>query len=187
MKTWVVRFAALYVFDVVVLLLIGLLMPSVRVGWAALWAAVILTASTIWLKPVIAKAFAKAAEKSAGSRTRAGQKVVQFGAVLLVELIVWVLVVLFSGVRVGGFLWGWVVPPVLLLLAWIVYDALDDRLQRTAGDLYDRATGGRGSTPSATSTASADSVTGASATETSRPAFDDGLTPEQRRMLDELG
>ena len=39
MKAWVVRFVSLYVFNVVVLLLIGLLTPA-HVGWAAIWASV---------------------------------------------------------------------------------------------------------------------------------------------------
>ena len=37
MKTWIVRFVSLYVFNVVVLLVIGLLTPA-HVGWAAIWA-----------------------------------------------------------------------------------------------------------------------------------------------------
>jgi len=62
MRKWIVRFVSLYVFDVVVLLLMGLL-PGVRVGWAALWGAVILTAATIWLKPLITRMFRGMAAK----------------------------------------------------------------------------------------------------------------------------
>lgn len=178
MKTWVVRFASLYVFNVVVLWLVGLLIPNVRVGWAAFWASLILTAATLWLKPAITKLFAKSATKSAGSRTGAGQKIVQFGVVFVVELIIWILVVLFSGVRVGGLFWGWVLPPVLLLIAWVIYDAIDDRIEKRAGDLYDQATGGRKATTATTTTP----VTPAARTE-----LNDGLTPEQRKMLDDLG
>lgn len=146
MKTWVVRFASLYVFNLVVLLLLGILLPSVSVGWAALWASVILTAATIWLKPLISKMFTGAARKSAGSRTGLAEKIVQYGIVFIVELLVWILVVVFSGVKVGGWFWGWVIPPVLLVIAWIIYDVVDDRIQRTTGDLYDKANAGiRGS------------------------------------------
>ena len=53
MKTWIVRFVSLYVFNVLVLLLIGLILPTVAVGWSALWGSVILTAATIWVKPAI--------------------------------------------------------------------------------------------------------------------------------------
>lgn len=40
MKTWIVRFVSLYVFNVVVLLVIGLLTPA-HVGWAVLWSAIL--------------------------------------------------------------------------------------------------------------------------------------------------
>ena len=42
MKKAIVRFGSLYVFNVVVLLLIGLLLRGVSVGWHAFWAAIIL-------------------------------------------------------------------------------------------------------------------------------------------------
>jgi len=180
MKSWVVRFLSLYVFNVVVLLLIGLLLPSVQVGWAALWAGVILTAATIWLKPLVTRLFTGAAKKSASQRTFVGEKLVQYGIVFVVELIVWILVVVFSGVDVRGWFWGWVIPPILLLLAWVVYDLVDDRIEARTGSLYDRATGGRraaGSVAAAPTPANRDAAAEAQ----------DGLTPEQRRMLDELG
>lgn len=179
MKTWIVRFVSLYVFNLAVLWAIGLLLPPVRVGWAALWASVLLTAATIWLKPAIAKAFRGAASKSSGSRTALGERLVQYGVVFIAELIVWVLVVLLSGVVVRGFFWGWVLPPVLLLVAWAIYAAVDDRIEKTAGDLYDSATGGRRQTTAGASTATVDPAV--------RTELDDGLTPEQRRMLDDLG
>jgi polyferredoxin len=59
--------------------------------------------------------------------------------VLLVAAIVWVLVVVLSGVTVAGLLWGWVVPPLLLVIAWLIYDAIDDRLEAQAGRLWDGA------------------------------------------------
>lgn len=182
MKSWIVRFASLYVFNVLVLLLIGFLLPSVRVGWAALWGAVVLTAATIWLKPLVTRFFTRSAAKSAGQRTRAGEKLVQYGIVFVVELIVWALVVLASSVAVGGFFWGWLVPPLLLLVAWIIYDVVDDRIEARAGNLYDRATSGiRGSRAAAAPTPpSREEAIG-------RDELRDGLTPEQRRMLDDLG
>ena len=44
MKTWVVRFLSLLVFNIVVLLVIGWLTPA-RVGFSAFWGGVILTAA----------------------------------------------------------------------------------------------------------------------------------------------
>ena len=65
MKKWVVRFLSLLVFDVVVLLVIGWLTPA-RVGWSALWAGVILTALTIWIKPLIHGMFQSMAAEVGG-------------------------------------------------------------------------------------------------------------------------
>lgn len=181
MKAWLVRFVSLYVFDVVVLLLIGWLLPGVNVGWAALWAGVILTAATIWLKPAVTKLFSGMAAKSSSQRTKAGEKLVQFGIVFLVQLIIWVLVVWFSRVNVDGWFWGWVLPPLALLLAWIIYDAIDDRVEAHAGSLYDRATGGRKAATDASSPAIP-----APETRVAHDELRDGLTAEQRKMLDEL-
>lgn len=141
MRAWLIRFGTLYVFDLVVLLLIGLLLPPVSVGWAALWGAVVLTAATIWIKPALTRWFDGRTARSRGGLTRVGAKLVQAGAVFVVAWIVWILVVLLSGVQVAGFFWGYIIPPVLLLIAWLVYDLVDDRLEHHAGRLYDSMRG----------------------------------------------
>lgn len=191
MKAWIVRFASLYVFDVVVLLLIGGFTPGVRVGWHAFWAALILTAATIWLKPSIHRAFVSMAARSAARRTKIGEKVVQYLLVLAIAALFWVLLVIFTGVHVHGFffLWGWVVPPIGLTIAWAVYDLIDDGLEARAARLYDRAAG-RGGSAERTGTpppvAARPSGQPGAAGSVPRSARPDGLTDEQRRMLDEL-
>jgi hypothetical protein len=183
MKKWIVRVVSLYAFNVVVLLLIGLLMSSVRVGWNALWASVVLTAVTLGIKPMLIRAFRGAAARSASTRTKVGEKVVQYGLVFVAELIVWVLTVWFSGVDVRGWFWGYVLPPIYLLIAWVIYDQIDDRLEAKAGAVFDtvqsRVRGRSVPAASAPSTPSPASRVG-------RDELNDGLTPEQRRMLDEL-
>lgn len=183
MNKWLVRAASLYVFNVVVLLLIGLLMSSVAVGWNALWAAVILTLATLALKPALLKLFRGAAAKSASARTKVGEKLVQYALVFLVELIVWVLTVILSGVNVSGWFWGYLLPPVYLLIAWVVYDLVDDRMEAKTGAVIGSVTTKmKGGSPGR----SADAAASGSSP---RPRADDavdGLTPEQRRMLDEL-
>ena len=203
MKNWIVRFATLYAFNLVVLLLIGALTPGVRVGWGVLWASVILTAGVIWLKPLIHKWFAGMAAKSSNRRNRAGETFVQMGLVFAVELVLWILVVWLSGVAVSNWLFGYLLPPVFLLLAWAIYAAIDDRLRERAGVLYDRASAkvGRsadgvppaGSASSAVPgipaapAAPAGSASPAKPGAPAKPDMYDGLTPEQLRMLDELG
>lgn len=196
MRAWIIRFASLYVFDVVVLLLIGALVPGVRVGWSALWAGVVLAAATIWLKPVIHRWFRSMAARSAAQRSWLAEKGVQYLVVLAVAAIIWVLLVIFTGVNVRGFVFGWFVPPLMLLIAWAIYDLIDDRIEARTGALYDRATAGRrttgggagGSASSLPSTlgGSAASAPGRPSAATPRPHGNDGLTDEQRRMLDGL-
>lgn len=185
MKKWIVRAVSLYVFNVVVLLLIGLLMRSVGVGWNALWASVILTLATLGLKPLLLRAFRGAAAKSTGTRTKIGEKVVQYALVFVAELIIWVLTVLMSGVSVGGWFWGYVLPPVYLLIAWVIYDQVDDRIEAKTGAVI----GSVSSRITRTDAAASDPAPPASSSPESKIGRDelgDGLTPEQRRMLDEL-
>lgn len=191
MKTRIVRAASLYVFTVALLLLIGLLMPQVSVGWNALWAGIVLTAAALLIKPLLTKVFRNAAAKSASTRTGFGEKIVQYALVFIVELIIWILTVMLSGVNVRGFFWGYVIPPLMLLIAWIIYDAIDDRLEAKAAELYDTVGAKVRGNDTAPATITAPPVPTKSASEeaatrAARAELDDGLTPEQKRLLDEL-
>ena len=150
-------------------------------SWSALWASVILTLATMLIKPWLVKMFQGRAAKSSNQRTKVGEKLVQFGVLFVVALIVWIIVVLLSGVNVSGFFWWWALPPVILLIGWAIYDAIDDRVETHAGAVYDKATGktavGSGS--------DAPAVPSPEAQAGSRE-LKDGLTDEQRKMLDEL-
>ena len=182
MKKWIVRFGALYVFNLVVLLIIGLL-RSVNVGWGALWAAVVLTIASVWVKPLITKAFANRSAKSAGQRGKTGETLTRWGTVFVVELIVWVIVVIFSGVSVNNWFWGYLLPPIIFLIGWAIYAAIEDRVEAKADALYDQAHAGI--TKSSTDAAPA-ANSSAQAAQT-RAELHDGLTDEQRRMFDDLG
>jgi len=180
MKKRVVRFCSLLLFNVVVLLLIGLLTPA-HVGWAALWAGIVMTALVIWVKPLVTRWFRSMAATSAHERTKLGEKLVQAVLAVAVAFVVWIGTVLLSGVSVSGWLWGWIVPPVILLIGWAIYDAIDDRIEARTGALYDKATGARGvqATDAAAPPSQAEML--------GRRELDDGLTDEQRRMFDDLG
>lgn len=185
MKNAIVRFAALYVFTVVVLLLIGMLMGGVSVGIHALWAGVILTLAALFIKPALSAAAKRSAAKSAAERTKIGQKTVQYALVYVVELVIWALTVWLSSVRVSSF-WGYALPPLILLVGWMIYDQIDDRMRATASGVYDSMAAkvsGKGKADAAASAPAPDS----DALAEGRAELDDGLTPEQRRMLDELG
>lgn len=185
MRTWIVRFVSLYLFNLAVLWLIGLLLASVSVGWAAFWASIVLTAATLWIKPLITSWFRGMAARSANQRTKIGEKLTQYVLVLIVAVIVWVVVVLLSSVRVDGWFTGWIVPPIALSIAWAIYDAIDDRIEKRAGHAYDAAAARLGRTPKQNAVTDASATPGADAS--ARRELKDGLTDEQRRMFDELG
>ncbi|MEQ6897088.1 hypothetical protein [Microbacterium sp. KR10-403] len=178
MKKWIVRFVTLLVFNIVVLLIIGWLTPA-HVGWAALWAGVIMTVLVIWVKPLVSRWFRSMAAKSASERTKLGEKLVQALLAIAVAFIVWIGTVLFSGVSVSGWFWGWIAPPIILLIGWAVYDVIDDRVEAGAGALYDRATGGEA--------VDAEPAAPTEAEKLGRRELDDGLTDEQRKLFDDLG
>ena len=180
MKNWLIRFATMLVFNIAVLLLIVLLVPGVRGAWGVLWGGVILTFATMWIKPLLTRMFANHAERRSARMSRLGLKSLNALFVFLVALIVWVLTVLFSQLHVSGFFFGWILPPIALLIGWFVYDAVDDKLEAQANRLYDSATGA--------SKQDAPVVPAAPATPAApRVVKDDGLTDEQRRMFDDLG
>lgn len=183
MKKWVVRIASLLVFNVVVLLLVGWLTPA-RVGWSALWAGIVMTALVLWVKPVVSGWLAGRAAKSAHERTKLGERLVQLLIVLALAFGVWIATVLLSGVKVGGWFWGYVLPPVIIAIGWMIYAAIDDRVEQVAGEIYDKASAKLGG---AGSTAAAPAAPAAPADEGVRRELQDGLTAEQRKMLDDLG
>src|SRR5262249_27534045 len=122
------------------------------------------------------------AEKSDGQRTKAGRGLVRVGIVLLIAFIVWIVTVWLSGVTAGLNPLAYILPPIILAIGWWIYDLIAQRAEEHPGGLYDKATGAQvGSTDAATpAVPSAETAAGTR-------ELQDGLTDEQRRMLDELG
>lgn len=189
MKNWIVRIGTLLVFNIAVLLLIVLLVPSVRGAWSALWGAVILTAATLWIKPLLTKWFAGQAAKRSGELSKAGIKSISALSVFVVAVVVWILTLLLSGIHVVGWFWGYVIPPIALLIAWLIYDRVDDKLEAHAARLYDSATGKKQSVDAAATAGAAPTAPPAPPAPNgqTRVAADNGLTAEQQKMLDDLG
>ena len=74
--------------------------------------------------------------EEAAERTRVGEKAVQYALVYVVELIIWVGTVLLSGVSARGFS-GFALPPLILLVGWVIYDQVDDRMRAKASEVYE--------------------------------------------------
>ncbi|MFV0375515.1 hypothetical protein [Microbacterium sp.] len=179
MRKWVIRFASLYVFNAVVLLVIGWLTPA-RVGFAVFIAALVFTLIEMFLTPLIRKMFAGFAHTDR-PRSRVGEWFVQLLVALGVAACVWVLTLWLTPVRAGGWFWAYILPPIIIAIGWLVYAAVSDKIEAGAGSLYDRADAGlRGGSEQPAAPESPAAREG-------RAELSDGLTAEQRRMLDELG
>lgn len=140
MKKWVVRIGALFVFDYIVIVVMGLAMPRVNVGPIhALWAALLLAVATLWLKPVVRGLFEKLAADGSGERSRFVGWLVKTLVVYAVAFVIWYLVVWLSKVDIQGWLWGYLIPPLVLLVVWWIYDAISDRFEAQAAKVYDQA------------------------------------------------
>lgn len=139
MRKWIVRLGTLFVFNFVVLLLIDLFMSSVAGPWYALFgASLVLTLATVWIRPALNSLARRQAAKSTRESGKFVQWLVSMLAVFLVAFGVWVLTVWLTAVNAGWF-WGYVSPPLALLLGWFVYDLIADRLEERAGRVYDSA------------------------------------------------
>ena len=106
MKKWIVPFGSLLVFNVAVLLVIGWLTPA-HVGWAAIWAGVVLTALTLWIKParppLVPERWRRGRRGGAPSSARSSCSASSCSPS---PLVVWVVTVLLSGVSVGRLVLG---------------------------------------------------------------------------------
>ena len=180
--------ATLYVFNLAVLLLIALLVPGVHAGWGVLWASVVLTVAVVWLKPLIHKGSPAWSRSRRTGATKAGETVVQMVLVFAVELAVWVIVV-----SVGGH-----DPQLVLRLppaAGVPADRVGDLrgARRQAAGTRQRALRpgvrglGKHVDGDAAGSTGGDLSAASAETQTAKAELHDGLTPEQRRMLDELG
>ncbi|MGZ0711522.1 SND2/TMEM208 family protein (plasmid) [Coraliomargarita sp. W4R53] len=186
MKSWIVRFGALYVYNVIVLLVIGVFSPA-KVGFHAFWAAIIMVIAEALVKPLVLKLFAQSAAKSAGERTKTAESLVQAGIVFAVAEIVWILTIVLSGVGIGGsWFWVWIVPPLIITLGWWIYSRVNKKLEAQASDIYDR-TLGRGTPTAGASAEPSTLTTSAVDLDAAHKELHDGLTAEQRKMLDDLG
>lgn len=144
MKKWIVRFIAMFLFNLIVLVLIGLILGHVDLGTFglnAIWASVVLTLATLLLKRAIHGLFTGKAEKSAHRRNKVGEWFLQFALVYGVALIIWLLVVALSGVEVDGVFWWWFLPPLILLAGWALYDVLAERVEARGSRIFDKAMG----------------------------------------------
>lgn len=128
-RSWVVKTIALLLFNIVAVLVIVLLpgAAGVSIG-TVLWGAIVLTVMSLFIKPLLHRWLLDNAGQVSLSR-KLSSKVLSYVILYLVALIIWFLLVIFSGVQITNFLTTLIVPPLVLLAAWFIYDLVDDRLE----------------------------------------------------------
>jgi len=128
-RSWVVKTIALLLFNIVAVLVI-VLRPAAAgasIG-TVLWGAIVLTVLSLFIKPLLHRWLLDNAGQVSLSR-KLSSKVLSYVILYLVALIIWFLLVIFSGVQITNFLTTLIVPPLVLLAAWFIYDLVDDRLE----------------------------------------------------------
>ncbi len=177
MRTWIIRSVSLFVFNIAVLLLIDWLSPA-KVGWSVIWAAVVMTVLVLFVKPAADRWLRSAAAKTRNQRTSTGEWIAQLFIVFAVAGTVWLLTLMLSGANRGdSWFWSLVIPPIIIAIGWLIYAKVSARLESHAGAIYDRIEGKKDAPAVAAPSA---------ATKEGAKELADGLTVEQRKMLDEL-
>ncbi|HCX84339.1 MAG TPA: hypothetical protein DHV14_04200 [Micrococcales bacterium] len=139
-KRWVVRLVALTLFNIAVVLAIVLIVPQVTGGLLAMiGAGIVLALATVWIRPALSRYATRKAQAGAPRRSPGTQRLVAALAVFLVAAVIWVLTVLLTDIDVHGWFWGYVVPPLVLLVAWWIYAQVVDSLEAKVASAYDAA------------------------------------------------
>lgn len=138
-RNWVIRLVSLYAFSFVAFLVMGLVMPSFRIGfWHTFWAALIFTLATVFVKPIVSSFAQKTAAGLQQGKTPLVARIIEYVAVYIVAVIIWIIVTMLTSLHNTGF-WSFLIAPLFLWVAWIVYDIVDETIERAVGKGYDAA------------------------------------------------
>ncbi|WP_223693568.1 phage holin family protein [Leifsonia poae] len=140
MRKWVLLVGVAFVINLILLLVVVLLLPQVKGGIGVLWAAIVLTAATVLIKPALTTFLTNRGTRLQSRASWLRGKTLTYLVDLVVTFAVFWIAVVFSSVRITSF-WGWFWGTLILWAGFIVYDLFEDRIRKRAGDLYDRATG----------------------------------------------
>ncbi len=138
-RNWVIRLVSLYVFSYVAFIVMGLFNSSFRVGlFHAFWAALIFTLATVFVKPIVSSFAQKTAEGLKQGKTSTVGRIIEYVAVYVVALVIWWIVAAFTAAE-NTHWWSMFVAPLFLMVAWIIYDIVDESIERTVAKGYDAA------------------------------------------------
>ncbi|WAH96698.1 hypothetical protein [Arthrobacter sp. MMS18-M83] len=137
MRAWVIRIGIALVFNAITFWAASIL-PGVRLGGGFLWAVVVFTAATLLIKPGMTALIAIGGA-SLLSRSRRSGKLLSAAAGLLATLGILIVTSIFSsGFQINGIA-GWVAATVVIWLASLIYNFVDDGLEARVTALIGRA------------------------------------------------
>jgi hypothetical protein len=143
MKKWLLLIGLAFLVNLVLLLVVILFLPQVKGGFGVLWAAIILTAGTLLVKPALSTFLTKKGTelqpRAAWLRGNTLIYLVEF----ITTFVIFLICVLLSSVQVTD-IWGWIFGTVILYSGTLTYHLFEGRIRAYASTAYDRAAGSLG-------------------------------------------
>ncbi|WP_115788763.1 hypothetical protein [Arthrobacter silvisoli] len=138
MKAWAIRTAIAFVFNAITLWAAAIL-PGVRLGDGFLWVVLLFTTASLLLRGAASAVFRRLdAQRPDGGlpgRSKAARKVLVGAAGLALSFgVLWFTTLFAGGFSINGTV-GWVLAAVVVWLASIIFDAVDDGLENKAQQL----------------------------------------------------
>ncbi|NYD76468.1 hypothetical protein [Arthrobacter cupressi] len=145
MKAWAIRTAIAFVFNGITLWAASIL-PGVRLGGGFLWVVLVLTAASLLLRGAAAVLFRRldarqradetqAPDGGQPARSKAARKALVAAAGLALSLAaVWLTTAFAGGLVITGTA-GWVLLTVVVWLASVIFESVDDGLENKAQQL----------------------------------------------------
>ncbi|MFJ4207384.1 hypothetical protein ACIPY2_02825 [Paenarthrobacter sp. NPDC089675] len=131
MKSLAVRIAIALVFNAITLWVASVL-PGVRLGAGFPWAVVVFTAATLLVKPLITWLLRRRRDGRPHRNTwLAGKAATSCAGLVATWAILMVTGIFSNGFRISGLV-GWVAATVVIWLASLIYDFVDDGLEARA-------------------------------------------------------
>ncbi|WP_162943581.1 hypothetical protein [Arthrobacter celericrescens] len=152
MKAWAIRTVIAFVFNAITLWVAAIL-PGVRLGDGFLWVALLFTAASLLLRGAASAVLRRLDAQEPGAqvpdgglpgRSKVARKVLFGAAGLALSFgVLWLTTLFAGGFAISGTI-GWVLATVVVWLASVIFDAVDDGLENKAQQLLGGAgPGGR--------------------------------------------
>jgi|GEM_PF-2268351 len=139
MKAWAIRTAIAFVFNAITLWAAAIL-PGVRLGDGFLWVVLLFTAAGLLLRGAASAVFRRldgtqGPDGGRLGRSKAARKALLGAAGLALSFgVLWLTTLFAGGFTINGTI-GWVLATVVVWLASIIFDAVDDGLENKAQQL----------------------------------------------------